>query len=108
MGLIHYPFIAEFWIKNILDGAIPPLPVGTRSVLGLNERHRSIEYEENACDEGPDERPQLHHSDSIQVTSLSQSPVDSGKSGGKSDGSAERVVGSPVYKVSSPCGMSPV
>ena len=118
--LIHYPFIAEFWIKNVLNGAIPPLPVGTDSAL---PRHRSIEYEDHSDEDGEDgnhhdsllengpvgpSRPAFHHSDSIQVKSVVQSPEDSGKSGSEGSAESERKrrgsSGSPVYLVTSPCG----
>lgn len=124
--LIHWPFIAEFWIKNVLNGAVPPLPVGTKSVLTQIERkHRSIEYDNSMIDDleiGGDregdvnsvdeqQRPALHHGDSIRV-SFVHSPVDSVKSGGSaSAGTAECDVkrknslsSSPVYLVTSPCG----
>ena len=53
-------------------------------------------------------RPALHHSDSIQVKSVVQSPEDSGKSGSEGSAESERKrrgsSGSPVYLVTSPCG----
>ncbi len=105
--LIHYPFIAEFWIKNVLNGAIPPIPVGTHSAL-QHDRHCSIEYERHSDGENgndrpndrsvPDEvsRPALHHCESIQVKSVVQSSEDTD--------SGSECKGSPVYLVTSPCG----
>jgi len=104
--LIHYPFVAEFWMYNVIKGVKPPLPGNTHSALPMiGRKQQSIEYAEQGhsdSDGASSKSKGLHHDESLQV-SVVQS-TDSQSSDSHNERKRKGSSCSPVYLVTSPCG----